>query len=136
MPPGILERLQSGLPVRIVAIGGSMTAGHACFDGDRNGRACAWPQRMQERLLQMFPDHSNITVANMATPGQDYTAALSSGRIRNMIDADVLLVDLQVNSQVSNPGPEAAEAAPKRRRLANQALSALPSLIDEGAAPR
>lgn len=99
MPPAILAKLHTGVPVRIVTVGGSMTAGHGCINGAKKGQTCAWPQRMQERLLQVLP-RANITVTNMAVPGHDYTAALSSGRVHNAIKADVLIVDLQVNSQV------------------------------------
>jgi len=99
MPPGVLQRLQSNQSITIAVIGGSMTAGHGCFD-QRHGSQCAWPAKLQHRLQEMYPNAS-ITVKNLARPGFSYTDVLSSGHIHTALNADVLLIDLQVNSQVS-----------------------------------
>lgn len=100
MPPGLLQKLKTGQPVKINVVGGSMTAGKFCNDKGRHQSACAWPARMRDRLLQLFP-RADITVTNMAKPGFSYTSFMSTGSVHDLIDADVLFIDLQVNSQVS-----------------------------------
>lgn len=99
MPPGLLHKIQSGAPVRIVAVGGSMTQGRECIDGKRAWQTCAWPSRMHDRLNEIFSG-SNITVKNAALPGFSYSNWLASGMLDSLTEADVVIVDQQVNSQV------------------------------------
>jgi hypothetical protein len=101
MPPDLLERLQRGSRnFTINIVGGSMTTGAGCVDGSRHQTTCAWGARMQDRLMQMFPK-ANLTVRNKVVPGRSYRNWLESARLAELSDADVLVVDLQVNSQVS-----------------------------------
>jgi hypothetical protein len=101
MPPGLLQKIQSGAAVKIIVVGGSMTRGRACFDGNRTLETCAWSSRLQARLNEVFQD-SNITVVNKALPGFSYSNWTGSGMFGGLVDADVLIVDEQVNSHVSS----------------------------------
>lgn len=105
MPAAVLQKLHSGEPLHISVLGGSMTEGVACNDGIRQQSACAWPSRLQERLMQVYPA-ANITVSNKARRGSHYGAWLEAGDLETFLDgADTLMIDLQVNSQVSSvPG--------------------------------
>lgn len=77
-----------------------MTVGANCIDGSRSGLQCAWPQRVLEHLLLLFPNAS-ITLHNKAQGGRHYAAWIESGELDGLVtEADVLLIDLQVNSQV------------------------------------
>lgn len=100
MPPGLLHKLQTGRPVSISIVGGSVTAGRDCRDGSRSQKGCAWPSRLQDRLLQLYPG-ANLTVVNLAMPAHHYFAWLTRGELSEAVQADVMLVDLQVNSVVS-----------------------------------
>jgi hypothetical protein len=99
MPSDLLARLRAGDTIRMAVVGGSMTYGSGCNDGDRDNYACAWPRRFQERLQQVFPD-ANISVSNLAQPGWSYTPWLTSGLVDSLVAFDVVLIDLLVNSQV------------------------------------
>lgn len=100
MPQDMLRNLQSGQAVRITVVGGSVTVGHNCKDGNKTGTSCAWPQQLQQRLQQVFPNAS-ITLRNKARPAYSYRNWLESGAMLDLlVDTDILLVDLQVNSQV------------------------------------
>jgi acyl-CoA thioesterase-1 len=58
------ERLRDGKPLRIVAIGGSSTAGAAA-----GGTGKAWPKRLEETLARRFPKAA-VTVVNKGVPRQ------------------------------------------------------------------
>jgi hypothetical protein len=62
--PHLAERLHSGQPVRIVAIGGASTTGSAAGSPD-----LAYPHRLQEILARSYPA-SSITVVNRGVPRQ------------------------------------------------------------------
>jgi hypothetical protein len=62
--PHLAERLRSGQPVRIVAIGGASTTGFAAGSSD-----LAYPHRLQEVLARWYPS-SSITVVNRGVPRQ------------------------------------------------------------------
>jgi hypothetical protein len=102
MPTVVLQKLQSGEPLHVHVLGGSMTHGTGCNDGLRSGPACAWPSRLQQRLMQAYPA-ANITVSNKARPGSHYGAWLAAGDLESLLEgADLVIIDLQVNSQVSS----------------------------------
>jgi hypothetical protein len=100
MPPGLLQKMSSGQPVAITVVGGSMTQGRRCLDGKRWQRECSWSSRLQDRLRETFPT-GNITVHNKAIPGYSYGHWLQSGMLDGLVQADVLVIDEQVNSHVS-----------------------------------
>lgn len=100
LPPGLLQKIQSGQAVRIVVVGGSMTQGRRCFDGKRSWQSCAWSSRLEDRLREVFSG-KNITVHNAALPGFSYGHWLSSGMLESLTEADVVVIDEQVNSHVS-----------------------------------
>jgi hypothetical protein len=102
MPGDIINKLHAGDELRITVVGGSVTFGTHCQDLTATGTECAWPQRMQDRLQQVF-SNANITVRNSARPGHSYRSWLESGDLMQLLDTDILLVDLQVNSQVGMP---------------------------------
>jgi lysophospholipase L1-like esterase len=58
------ERLRDGKPLRIVAIGGSSTAGAAAGATDKG-----WPKRLEETLAKRFPKAA-VTVVNKGVPRQ------------------------------------------------------------------
>jgi len=62
--PHLAERLHSGQPVRIVAIGGASTTGSAAGSSD-----LAYPHRLQEILARWYPTTS-VTVVNRGVPRQ------------------------------------------------------------------
>lgn len=100
MPPGLLQKMSSGQPVTITVVGGSMTQGRRCIDGQRWQRECSWTSRLQDRLRETFPT-GNITVQNKAIPGFSYNHWLQSGMLDGLVQADVMIIDEQVNSHVS-----------------------------------
>lgn len=100
MPSGLLQKMSSGQPVQITVVGGSMTQGRRCVDGVRWQRECSWSSRLQDRLHESFPT-GNITVHNKAIPGFSYGHWLQSGMMDGLVQADVLVIDEQVNSHVS-----------------------------------
>lgn len=112
MPSNLLDMLRSGAPVKLAVIGGSMTMGTHCFDSERpelskmtvsplfyKSTTCPWMYKMQKRLQQLFPA-ANISIANHARGGFSYGEHLSLGTLKAATDADVLFIDMQVNSQV------------------------------------
>lgn len=99
MPPDLLQKLDSGHPVEITVLGGSMTQGRRCLDGVRWQRDCSWSSRVQDRLRETFPA-GNITVLNKAMPGFSYGHWVQSGMLDGLVQTDVLIIDEQVNSHV------------------------------------
>lgn len=100
MPPGLLQKIQAGEPVKITVVGGSMTQGLRCYDGKRIMQACAWSRRLQDRLRETFPQ-ANITVHNAALRGFSYGQWVVSGMFDGLVDTDVAIIDEQANSHVS-----------------------------------
>jgi hypothetical protein len=62
--PQLAQRLKSGGPIKIVAIGGASTAGWAAGSPD-----LAYPQRMRQALAQWYPAVS-ISLVNKSLPHQ------------------------------------------------------------------
>ncbi len=62
--PQLAEKLRSGGPVRIVALGGASTLGSAAGSPD-----LAYPRRLQEALLRWYPAIP-ISVVNKGVPRQ------------------------------------------------------------------
>jgi hypothetical protein len=128
MPTAVLQKLRYGEPLQISVLGGSMTEGVACNDGFRKESACAWPSRLQERLMQVYPA-ANITVSNKARRGSHYGAWLEAGDLETFLDgADILIIDLQVNSQVSSRSC-ALESPVEIYNVSMLPLSGLPALL-------
>lgn len=108
MPRGLLDALETGSrEVTISVVGGSMTHGVKCLDGEHSSCRdkmcenfkCAWPNKMQSRLQQLFPA-GRVSVRNKARSGWSYSTWLESGAIDMLVETDVLIIDLQINSQV------------------------------------
>ena len=113
MPAGLLEALESGSrELTVAVVGGSMTHGSGCYEGPNRwlptcraqdkkcySKRCAWPSRMKDRLQLSYPS-SRLTVRNMAQPAWSYARWLEAGVIDTLVQSDVLIIDLQVNSQV------------------------------------
>ena len=113
MPHGLYDVLESGSrELVITVVGGSMTLGTNCLEGsmatnprcplyDRhcNNLLCAWPNKMHSRLQQLLPA-ARVSVRNKARPSWSYTTWLEAGVIDMLVDTDVLIIDLQVNSQI------------------------------------
>ena len=60
---------------------------------------CAWPNKLQARLQQLYPS-ARVVVRNMAQPAWSYSRWVEAGVIDTLVQTDVLIVDLQVNSLV------------------------------------
>jgi len=115
MPHGLYDVLESGSrELVITVVGGSMTLGTNClpssnpddwdpscpkYDRHCNNLLCSWPSKMQSRLQQLFPA-GRISLRNKARPSWSYTTWLEAGVIDTLVETDVLIIDLQVNSQV------------------------------------
>lgn len=95
----IADKVRSAEPLHIYVVGGSMTAGHGCVDGNRQDATCAWPSRLKSKLSAYF-NASEVHVHNVARPGWDYgTFVENPDAIEELVEADVVIVDLVVNSQ-------------------------------------
>lgn len=110
MPSDLLDALESGSrEVVVTVVGGSMTHGVNCLEGHHSScpenfrmcynLQCSWPSKMQDRLRQLFPA-GRVSVRNKARPAWGYGNWLESGEIGMLVETDVLIIDLQVNSQV------------------------------------
>lgn len=116
MPHELYDVLESGSrELVITVVGGSMTLGTNClpssnpdewdpscpkYDRHCNNLLCSWPSKMQTRLQQLFPA-GRISLRNKARPSWSYTNWVEAGVIDMLVETDVLIIDLQVNSQVS-----------------------------------
>lgn len=56
---------------------------------------------MKDRLELLYPS-GRVTVRNMAQPAWSYSRWLEAGVIDTLVQSDVLIIDLQVNSQVTS----------------------------------
>lgn len=89
----VFKRLDEGLHIDIVFVGGSMTAGHEC-NGSTSSILCAWPNRFDIWLRKEFPQW-NITVINVSKGEWDAGTWSASP----VLTADIFVLDLTVNSQ-------------------------------------
>jgi hypothetical protein len=54
---------------------------------------------MQDRLHQLMPA-AQFGIRNVARPSWSYSTWLESGMVDTLAETDILIIDLQVNSQV------------------------------------
>ena len=88
----VMMKLKEGLPVRVVTIGGSVTAGlHGVGDG------LPWPQYLFDFLQNAYPDNQSFLGTNAAVPGtiSSYMAACVNIHVPNT--TNLLLVEYSVN---------------------------------------
>jgi len=84
-----------------------MTHGSHCSEGQdpmcphNDGKCistrCAWPNKMQNTLKQLYPS-GRVVMHNMAQPAWSYGRYVEAGVIDSLVRSDVLIIDLQVNS--------------------------------------
>ena len=93
----------AGPQLKVLALGGSETAGVGCAEGDRKLKACAWPARLASALGELLPDTS-ISIVNFATGGTTSSAALPALphwlALTDPGSPVLLLVDYSVNDNV------------------------------------
>jgi hypothetical protein len=99
----LVSRLNRGEPVKIVVIGGSMTAGNRDdirFASQEEAKEGAWPRKLELLLRHIWPK-SLITVENLARPGWSQDTWLSSFHIIKQETApfDLMLAEFAVNDQ-------------------------------------
>ena len=99
----VVSRLNRGEPVKIVVIGGSMTAGDRDdihFASQEEAKEGAWPRKL-ELLLRQFWPKSLITVENLARPGWSQNHWLSSFHVitQQIAPFDLMLAEFAVNDQ-------------------------------------
>lgn len=96
------NKIRAGEQLNISVIGGSMTFGHGCVDGERRERSCAWSSRLAKKLGAILGRNaeSSFSVHNLARPGWAYSQwAENVAAIAQVKGTDVVIVDLTVNSQ-------------------------------------
>jgi hypothetical protein len=103
---GALERAQSGQPITIVVIGGSVTQGHACTS-DVTGRSvttseCSWVSRFTEWARARFPT-TGITVRNGALSACNSLCQLPqlSRTLPRDQPADIVVIDVSSNDAMA-----------------------------------
>lgn len=118
---------ESGGAFRLVAIGGSETAGVGCAQGGAAGevgvtsRSCAWPARLRAALAGAMP-RARIAVDNYGAGGTTTHSGLGllPGILAHAADADALLVDFTVNDAFQS-GATASTLAAYEQLLASAA---------------
>lgn len=97
-----MQRWACGLPVHIVALGGSMTAGTSCAEGTITRQQCSWSARVARYMASVLPA-ANVTYSNLgrgATTSSSMVPGLAQLLRSNLVNepAHVLvLVDYAVN---------------------------------------
>jgi hypothetical protein len=128
-----MQKVAQGKDVKIIALGGSFTAGHDCKQriGEKllDGLECSWSARFVKWLKTFSPSANNIAFHSFAQGGTTSSALL--GGIGIILrspaakDADLVLLDTMVNDafEVSTTSEAAGTAMPnelvKTRRSMN-----------------
>ena len=89
--------IRSANPVRILVLGGSMTAGVGCEDGALILRACSWPSRFV-RALSTFHPNKSFFIDHQASGGLTTAAALPlHASWLNTTSPALILIDFTIN---------------------------------------
>ena len=102
--------------LRIVVLGGSMTAGAACKQGNAYNKNCAWGHRLEFQLQSYFGEN-RVEVTNLARGGTQSEVAL--GSLYSLLGAieqkpDILISDYSVNDMYEFGGNTGHTSAIRR----------------------
>lgn len=92
-----IDLAKRGKPLRVVVLGGSMTAGHGCPWKEDPGEP--WPKVMETLLKMSLP---TLTVANLASPGTTSTFPLANADDVMKAKPDVVIVDYAINDVIGD----------------------------------
>ena len=127
----VAERLKSGKPITIVAIGSSSTAGAGA-----SSPAATYPSRLAVELTQRFPGHP-ITVFNRGVGGEEVDDMLK--RFDTDVIAakpDLVLWQLGTNSLIRNDKLDGQDAAIRKGITKIRSIGADAVLIDPQFVPK
>ena len=83
-------------PVKVAIMGGSMTLGGNCVNGDQSQREhCSWPGQLKELLQRRYGDRVAVHLAARPATSLDWSIAMLPKLVPR--DSDIILVDYVQN---------------------------------------